>query len=314
MDWYVDGTDPERAVALRHDITAYLARHADPGSDVAGAETVVSELLGNVVRHASGPAWVSLTWSGRHPVLEVADLGPGFELASAVPDDVFAEGGRGLFIASAIAAELRVAARHRGSVVTAVLPVTRATEPVVVPPQRREAGTLPSLDEAGPAGFGKEAFLRALVVQLAAAVEAHEGPDAGARAVTQVGVDVGGRMEDEYRAARGVVGRMSPRQLADCFVRLKAAIDGRFRVVEVTEDRIVLTNERCPFGDVVRRAPSLCRMTSSVFGGIAARNTDAGASVALEERIAVGDPTCRVVVRFGPADADHGAHHYPSPA
>lgn len=36
-------------------------------------------------------------------------------------------------------------------------------------------------------------------------------------------------------------------------------------------------------------------MTSSVFGGIAARNgTDA--AVQLEERIAVGDPECRVTV------------------
>jgi hypothetical protein len=50
-------------------------------------------------------------------------------------------------------------------------------------------------------------------------------------------------------------------------------------------------------------------MTSSVFGGIAARNTG-GASVVLEERIAVGDPECRVVVwltgaRRGELDAAH---------
>lgn len=43
-------------------------------------------------------------------------------------------------------------------------------------------------------------------------------------------------------------------------------------------------------------APSLCRMTSSVFGGIAARNSDDGVAVLLEERIAVGDPGCRVIV------------------
>jgi hypothetical protein len=39
-------------------------------------------------------------------------------------------------------------------------------------------------------------------------------------------------------------------------------------------------------------------MTSSVFGGIAARNAG-GASVVLEERIAMGDPECRVVVWLG---------------
>ncbi len=86
-------------------------------------------------------------------------------------------------------------------------------------------------------------------------------------------------------------------------MRLKHAIDGGFSVVEVTDERIVLANTRCPFGDAVRRAPALCRMTSSVFGGIAARNSDGEAAVVLEERIAVGDPGCRVVVYLG-ASAD----------
>jgi predicted ArsR family transcriptional regulator len=98
-------------------------------------------------------------------------------------------------------------------------------------------------------------------------------------------------------------------------VRLKQAIGGEFRVVEAGADRIVLENTRCPFGDAVRRAPALCRMTSSVFGGIAARNTPDGASVLLEERIAVGDPGCRVVVYLGPAPAEVEpfAHHYLPP-
>ncbi len=49
---------------------------------------------------------------------------------------------------------------------------------------------------------------------------------------------------------------------------------------------------------MLRRAPGLCRTTSSDFGGIAARNSG-GASVVLEERIALGDPDCRVVVWLG---------------
>lgn len=316
MDWYLDGTDPAAVVDLRRQITAYVSRHADPVSDVDGAEMVVSELLGNVVRHANGPAWVSLTWAGENPVLEVSDLGPGFTLAPSDTDppvDPLAEGGRGLFIASAVAADLQVAVRrHQGTVVTAVLPVTRTADEVVVPPQRRDE-TLPLAEEAGPNGFGKEAFLRALVVQLAEAVESQQGPAAGARAVTQVGVDVGGRMEEDYRAALGVVGRMTPQQIADCLVRLKSAIGGTFRVVEVNDEQIVLTNDSCPFGNVVQRAPSLCRMTSSVFGGIAARNGD-GASVVLEERIGVGDPGCRVVVRLNTPEPDGRGHHYPAPA
>jgi hypothetical protein len=143
-------------------------------------------------------------------------------------------------------------------------------------PQPSSGTVLPEVSEARPeGGFGKEAFLRALVVQMAQAVEAVGGPELAERAVAQVGTDVGGQMEREYRHARDVVGLLSPEQVADCLVRLKAAIDGGFHVVEVSADRIVLTNTRCPFGPVVQHAPALCRMTSSVFGGIAARNSPA---------------------------------------
>ena len=57
-------------------------------------------------------------------------------------------------------------------------------------------------------------------------------------------------------------------------------------------------------------------MTSSVFGGIAARNNDEGAAVVLEERIAVGDPGCRVVVYLTepPSGTRLLAHHYARPA
>jgi hypothetical protein len=52
-------------------------------------------------------------------------------------------------------------------------------------------------------------------------------------------------------------------------------------------------------------------MTSSVFGGIAARNSGE-ASVMLEERIAVGDPECRVVVSLSPRGSEQGdlGHSY----
>jgi hypothetical protein len=51
-------------------------------------------------------------------------------------------------------------------------------------------------------------------------------------------------------------------------------------------------------------------MTSSVFGGIAARNSEEGATVLLEERTALGDTGCRVVVELGiPRErADPAAH------
>ncbi len=315
MDWMVASGDVSIVPVLREEATGYVRRHSAADSDVAGAEIVISELLTNAVVHASGPIWVSIDWTAQYPELRVADLGPGFDLHLELPpsDSI---GGRGLFIASRLAHRLDAHRRRTGgTVVSAVLPVERAVTVSIDPPRRRMAA-LPSLDEASPTGgFAREPFLRALVVQLAMTVTDHHGPVEAERAVAQVAADVGGQMEAEYRHATGIDGRLTPDQIAACYVRLKSAIDGGFSIVEVSERRIVLVNDRCPFGDAVLRAPSLCRMTSSVFGGIAARNADTGADVTLEQRIALGDARCRVVVELDPPidDPTPWSHRYRTP-
>lgn len=314
MDWYLDTENIETVSELRIEIAGYLRRHGEPGSDFDAAEVIVSELLTNEARYANGPAWVSVQWPSTKPVMQLHDLGPGFEAPEGLPDPT-SVGGRGLMIVDELADDLRIAARSAGgSVVEATLPVRRASTPSHDPP-RHSADALPRLNEARPeGGFGKEAFLRALIVQLARAVEAQHGPDAAEAAVAQVGIDVGMQMGAEYRQAKDIVDRLTPAQLGECFVRLKHAIDGNFYVIEATDEKIVLGNTTCPFGDVVKQAPALCRMTSSVFGGIAAEQNPDGAMVLLEERIAVGDPGCRVVVYLGepPAGAADG-HRYRSP-
>ncbi len=325
----MDGAQPGAMTRLRHDITAYLKRHATDPDSLDEAEIVVSEAVGNAVRHAAGPVWVTLTWREVFPRLTVRDVGPGFDAeslervtASPPPDDGIEdllglpEGGRGFFLMSQLAEDVQVANRgEAGALVSVLLPVKRSASLDHDPP-RRTVDPLPDLSEARPeGGFGKESFLRALVVQMARAVEYNGGPDAAEAAVAQVGADVGGQMEAEFRRAREIVGTMDPQQIGDCYVRLKHAIDGNFRVVEANEQQIVLVNDRCPFGEVVQMAPALCRMTSSVFGGIAARNNDGPVAVLLEERIAVGDPGCRVVVALDPtADVDRNAAHVYRPA
>lgn len=313
MDWFVDAASPDAVGSLRREFTAYLDRHAEPGSDLEGARLTLTELISNTGKHAKGYAWVHVDWSGEAPELLVRDLGPGFDPEIELPEPTRA-GGRGLYLVSRLGSGLRIDRRRAGGAeVSVVLPVRRRPERSYDPPRRR-ADALPAPEEASLDGtFGKESFLRALVVELAQHIEHEQGPDAAEAAVAQVGASVGGRMEDEYRRARGVVGRLEPEQMADLYVRLKHAIDGDFHVEEATAERIVLTSTRCPFGEVVRRAPALCRMTSSVFGSIAAENAD-GSYVQLEERIAVGDPGCRVVVWLGrrPERPPH-AHAYPSP-
>jgi anti-sigma regulatory factor (Ser/Thr protein kinase) len=316
MNWVVESDNPSGISALRREIIGYLRRHADDDAGLDDCELVVSELISNGAEHTSGLVWVTIDWSAAQPTIRVADVGPGFDMhiETPSPDSV---GGRGLFIVNSIVTRLE---SHRrlagGTVVTAILPAIR-TPSVSIDPPRRRTTVLPSLDEAEPGrGFGREAFLRALVVQLAHTVAEHEGPDAAERAVAQVGADVGGQMELEYRSATGATGPLEPDRLAECFVRLKHAIDGGFFIVEIDDNVIVLENDRCPFGDAVRLAPSLCRMTSSVFGGIAARSARRDATVRLEERIAIGDPRCRVVIELDPrirAGEQSQGHRYRTP-
>lgn len=308
MDWLLDPSTAENASALRVEIGAYLRRHATEPDAVAIAEITVSELINNAVEHAGGNVWVSLEWTGLSPVLSVHDLGPLFAL-DVVNPDVSSLRGRGLWLVSTLASDLAVAAkRGGGKQVSATLPVQRLLEPSFAFPAR-EVNPLPGLSEAGPGGFGRESFLRALVVEQCRTVEEVSGPGAAQEIVAHVGATVGGQMEAEYRAAHGITGPLDNEQIADCYVRLKAAIGGGFFVIEVSDDHIVLGNTRCPFGDAVTQAPSLCRMTSSVFGGIAARN-HGHAVVQLEERIAVGDPGCRVTVALGTSSPTGAGHRY----
>ena len=74
----------------------------------------------------------------------------------------------------------------------------------------------------------------------------------------------------------------------------------------------MLGNRACPFADKVLGRPSMCMMTSNVFGSIAAENLGY-AKVVLQETIAQGHPGCRVVVHLKPtaeADAAEGREYF----
>lgn len=302
LDWYVPN-QKGAATDLRRQFREYIDRHAAPESDLDGATLIFSELVTNAVDKSDQPVWVSLNWGDERPVLSVNDLGPGFTLDDdAVMPGPLSERGRGLRIVTHLTDHLEVAAKAAGgSRVTATLPIHRPPAKSFQPEPLTLSQLLPAPEEADELGrFGRESFLRALVVQLAQSVEREAGPATAEQLVTEVGSGVGFRMEEAYRLLheRGDE-PLSVEEMAHLFVHLKHGIDGDFFVIEATEERIVLGNRRCPFGDEVQHAPALCRMTSSVFGGIGARNRD-GVSVHLEERIAIGDPECRVTVWLSP--------------
>lgn len=152
--------------------------------------------------------------------------------------------------------------------------------------------------EASPAEadipLTREGFLLQLLRELTGTLQDVIGVDEAAGLIALVGQRVGDHILVQYEQALGEQ-RMDPVRVAALLVDLKRRIEGDFFVVEVGEERIVLGNRRCPFGDAVRDRPALCMMTSNIFGTLAAEHLGR-ARVSLEETIARGAAGCRVVI------------------
>jgi predicted ArsR family transcriptional regulator len=157
----------------------------------------------------------------------------------------------------------------------------------------------------------RDLFLRTLLRELSGTLEDVVGVEEASGFVSVVGQRIGDQINRDYRGALDVE-RLSREEVARVLVDLKRRIQGDFYLIEESEDRIVLGNRACPFGDKVLGRPSLCMMTSNVFGTIAAENLGYG-KVELQETIARGHPECRVVVHLRPspeADAASGREYF----
>jgi anti-sigma regulatory factor (Ser/Thr protein kinase) len=137
--WHLDASDPVAATFLRKKFTASLKDEKFSADNVADAELVFGELIGNVVRHAGTncQAQILVDHSGPRTVLHVLDNGAGFRYVSRLAPDPFSEHGRGLFLIAAMTADFVVDERpDGGSHARAVLQGRFASPfPEVTPPR-----------------------------------------------------------------------------------------------------------------------------------------------------------------------------------
>ena len=147
----------------------------------------------------------------------------------------------------------------------------------------------------------RDLFLRTLLGHLAGILQKVVGLEEASGFVSVVGQEIGDEINHTYKNALAVE-NLSREQVGEVLVDLKRRIQGDFYVVEQDDEKIVLGNRACPFGDKVIGRPALCMMTSNVFGSIAADNLGY-AKVVIEEAIAQGDSGCRVVVYLKPTPA-----------
>lgn len=159
---------------------------------------------------------------------------------------------------------------------------------------RTDAGVLAR--EQLPILLGRDSFFRMMLRELAGTLEEVVGIEDAAGFISVVGQKIGEEIHGQYQLALNQP-KLSREQVADVLVDLKRRIGGNFTILEQDDDKIVLGNRVCPFHEMVLGRPSLCMMTSNVFGVLACESTGY-AKVSIEKAIAVGDPQCRVVVHL----------------
>ncbi|MFT6558868.1 methanogen output domain 1-containing protein [Sneathiella sp.] len=150
--------------------------------------------------------------------------------------------------------------------------------------------------ETAPLLLERESFLLDLLRELSGTLEDVVGIDEAEGYVSLVGQAIGSKIDHDYKDALSL-SSLTREQVGEVLLDLKRRIQGDFYIVEETPDYIVFGNHKCPFGDRVLGRPSLCMMTSNVFGHIASENLKY-AKVELKETIANGADQCRVVLYF----------------
>jgi predicted ArsR family transcriptional regulator len=159
--------------------------------------------------------------------------------------------------------------------------------------------------------LNRDIFLRTLIRELAGTLEEVVGLNDASGYISVVGNRIGEQINHDYRAALNT-DKLSRDQVTAVLVDLKRRIQGDFYVIDENDDKIVLGNRVCPFAEKVVGRPSMCMMTSNVFGSIAASNLGY-AKVVLEKTIAKGDPGCVVTVYLRPSaesDAASGREYF----
>jgi PAS domain S-box-containing protein len=121
--WKFDGSRCEESRIVRDEITILLRPCGASDAEICLFEMIFSELVGNVVRHASNEVEVLLDILTSVPVLHVIDQGPGFVFNVHLPMNPLSESGRGLYIISQVARDFTVeSSKNGGSHARVVLP------------------------------------------------------------------------------------------------------------------------------------------------------------------------------------------------
>lgn len=151
----------------------------------------------------------------------------------------------------------------------------------------------------------RDDFMRELLHHLSGTLQDVVGMDEASGFVSIVGQRMGDDINQRYCRALDV-SKLNREQVAAVMVDLKRRIKGGFSLVSEGAEKIVVQTTSCPFAEKVVGRPSLCMMTSNVFGIIAAENLGY-AKVHLVKTIAQGDARCLVEIHLQHSDEAESA-------
>lgn len=152
-------------------------------------------------------------------------------------------------------------------------------------------------------------FLQTFILELMHASE-QQGQKHCEELIEHIAQTAGCFFEETYRENTHKNEQLDNESYTELILGIKNNIGGKFSLVSSNQDCITVTNSRCPFGEQVTNFPELCRMTSSVFGGIAARNFGY-AKVEIKKSIARQDGKCDVCIYTNPhAAKGHAGMEY----
>ncbi len=148
------------------------------------------------------------------------------------------------------------------------------------------------------------AFLQTFIIELMHASE-QLGQEQCQQLIENIALTAGCFFEEVYRnESANKKNALNIESYIELILGLKNNIGGNFSLSSSNQDSIWVSNTSCPFGEEVVNFPELCGMTSSVFGGIAARNFGY-AKVEIAKSIAQHDGCCEVYIHLNPELAKH---------
>lgn len=150
-------------------------------------------------------------------------------------------------------------------------------------------------------GLDRTKFFLEMISNLTSALEQVVGCEDAEGYLALVGTQMGDALYTAYLAG-SAPNEVTLEKIAKVLVELKSQIGGDFSIEKIEDDRVILTNTRCPFGEKALGRQSLCMMTSTVFGTISSK-AKGQANVDIQKSIAAGDGCCHVVVHLNQPQA-----------